>query len=182
MSTILGRIEYGGDKSFRYFIHSDTAGWSSRPLFKGHDEAWIPHRQASRGAAMEAPAPAQSRRIFAVKKVLVRGLENVSLKTPYPPPDVSHEALFGLATGDRLLWPLSDGYSNEPRWSLLQQGEVLHIAVETGGGFDGLYDQPICSPDEPPIDNARPLTFAQMFGQELDLCPHCTAKLFQAVV
>ncbi|WP_175011440.1 hypothetical protein [Burkholderia lata] len=170
MGRNLGRVEFGDGEPDRFFIHCNTAGWSFSPLFADPADAWRVYDADERGEALHRAVPMSSAVIRVVRKSLAHG------RSFGPDGAADGEPLFGLATTDRLLYPLSSGFEERPL-CLLMVGGVLHVASDADIGFGGVYEHPLC--EESWTWNAadQRLSFDQMFGQALDLCPRCAAAL-----
>jgi hypothetical protein len=169
MGRILGRVEYSTGGSNRFFIHDDTTGWSFPPLFANPAAAWDAYDRGE-GQALRDAVPKRSAVVMVIRKVLALGHAfDANGETDRGPS-------YGLATEDRLLYPLSSGYE-EARTSFLKAGGVLHIAEDVDGGFSGNYDHPLCAERWNWSKGDEPVAFEDLFNQPLDLCPHCVAAL-----
>ena len=172
MGRILGRVEYGAGEPDRFFIHDDTSGWSIPPLFVSPDEAWNIY-DSGKGKASFAAAPKRSTRVRVIRKVLAYA------RTFARNGDIHGEPSFGLATDDRLLYPLSKGFE-ESRYVLLKADGVLHVAEEDDGGFSGDSVSPLCAVRcEWNTDDPR-IGFRDLFNHPLDLCPRCVTALTES--
>ncbi|WP_199031398.1 hypothetical protein [Ralstonia sp. ASV6] len=169
MGRILGRVEYGGGTPDRFFIHCDTSGWSIEPLFVDQEQPWVVYDAGGSGALLRA-IPQRSTVIRAVRKVLAHGRSFGTSDSVYGNPR------FGLATEDRLLWPRSAGFE-ERSLSLLRADGVLHVAEEGDAGFSGVQDIPLCVQHWIPREDEERISLEEVFGQALQLCPLCEAKL-----
>lgn len=170
MGRILGRIEFGDGEPDRYFVHCDTGGWSIEPLFADPEEAWRIYDQGE-GKALRQAVPQRSTVIRAIRKTLAHS------RSFGPTGSIHGEPRFGLATEDRLLWPRKDGGFEEGALSLLLANGVLHVAEEGDAGFSGVRDLPLCAQHWEPHDDEERVSIGDVFGQVLQLCPHCAAKL-----
>ncbi|MBH9724925.1 hypothetical protein JAO10_31820 [Burkholderia contaminans] len=172
MGRILGRVEYGANakEPNRFFIHCDTSGWSMPPLFADPAEAWRVYDRDENGEALYAAVPKHSTIVRVIRKVLAHGHSFAASGEIYGEP------LFGLATDDRLLYPLSRGFE-ENRRCFLKAGGVLHVAEEVDGGFSGYYDHPICAERWDWSKDDQRIAFEELFDQPLDLCPRCVEAL-----
>ncbi|WP_175693964.1 hypothetical protein [Burkholderia ambifaria] len=171
MGRSLGRVEYGGDEPERFFIHCDTSGWSITPLFASPAEAWRVYDRDESGKALHEAVPRHSTIVRVIRKVLAHAYSFAANGETYGEP------MFGLATEDRLLWPRADGGFEEPRYTLLRAHGVLHVAQEVDGRFSDYYDHPICAERWAWSTGDQRLAFEEMFGKQLDLCPHCVDVL-----
>lgn len=169
MARILGRVEYGGDKPNRYFVHDDTSCVSLAPLVNEPESAWRAYDEG-RADGLRAAVPQRSVLVYVVRKVLAHSRNFDEDGSIYGEP------VFGLASDDRLLWPTRDELEDSPHSLLLDAG-VLHVASEVHGGFVGTYDRPLCQDQWDPVLRYQLLSFEDMFGQALDLCPLCLKKL-----
>ncbi|WP_139133060.1 hypothetical protein, partial [Pandoraea sp. ISTKB] len=169
MGRILGRVEYRETELVRYFIHDDTSGWSMPPLFINSAEAWDAY-DSGEGKALRETVPKQSTHVRVIRKVLAHGLIFAVSGETYG------EAVFGLATDDRLLYPLSTGGEEAPMCFLKSAG-IFHVAEELDGGFDGFYDHPLCADRWQWSENDERIAFEELHGKPLDLCPRCVEVL-----
>ncbi|WP_175772863.1 hypothetical protein [Paraburkholderia phenazinium] len=169
MGRILGRVEYGACEPNRFFIHDDTSGWSISPLFADPAAAWEAYDRGE-GQALRDAVPKRSTLVTVIRKVLAHG------RAFDANGEIYREPSFGLATEDRLLYPLSSGYE-ESRYSFLRAGGVLHVAEEVDGGFSGNYDRPLCAERWNWSKDDERVAFEDLFNQPLDLCPQCVAAL-----
>ncbi|MDM8356557.1 hypothetical protein [Pandoraea communis] len=169
MGRILGRVKYSGNEPNRFFIHDDTSGWAIPPLFADATDAWDAYDRGQ-SDALRAAVPKRSTLVRVIHKVLAFGRSFDTSGEIYRGPT------FGLATEDRLLYPLSDGYE-ERRHSVLKAHGVLHVAEEVDGGFSGFYDHPLCAERWEWSKDDESLAFEYLFEKPLDLCPQCVAVL-----
>ena len=169
MGRILGRVEYGAGEPNRFFIHDDTSGWAIPPLFADPIAAWDAYDRGE-GEALRDTVPKRSTLVTVIRKVLAHGRAFDASGEIYGRPS------FGLATEDRLLYPLSSRYE-EGRYSFLKAGELLHVAEEVDGGFSGNYDHPLCATRWNWSKDDESVAFEDLFEQPLNLCPQCVAAL-----
>lgn len=169
MGRILGRVEHGAGKPNQFFIHDDTSGWSIQPLFADPAAAWDAYDRGE-GQALRDAVPKRSTLVTVIRKVLAYGRAFDANGETY------RGLSFGLATEDRLLYPLSSGFE-EDRMCFLASGGVLHIAREVDGGFSGVYDHPLCAALWEWSNADERVAFEELFEQPLNLCPHCAEAL-----
>ncbi|MGF6440169.1 hypothetical protein [Paraburkholderia youngii] len=122
------------------------------------------------GRALREAVPKHSTIVRVIRKVLAHGRAFPSNGEIYG------KVSFGLATEDRLLYPLNGGFE-EGCYSLLQSGGVLHVAEEVHGGFSGYYDHPLCAEQWNWSKDDERIAFEERFNQSLELCPQCVAAL-----
>ncbi|NKA72541.1 hypothetical protein GO285_01416 [Ralstonia solanacearum] len=156
-------MEYSSGKR-RYFVHCETAGAIFPPLFDSAVKAHETYREVDvRGLSKMR---GHDSHVEVVKFALISGWQfDEGASWPLN--------AYGLATRDAFLDPL--WMRPDCRFQLVDG--VVHIAQEVDGGFDGYYDVPICAPESQYNPNAEALVYIDGFGRELNLCPHCVAKL-----
>lgn len=171
MGRVLGKVAFGDDKPDRYFIHDSTIENSYAPLFARPADAWRIYDQDESAAAMFAAVPKRSTCISVIRKSLAFGRDfdvDGSIAGP---------AVFGLASDDRLLWPLHMSWYPDDQRCLLSVDGVIHFGVVVDGGYLGNSEKPFCV-DRFDVDlKAEHLDFESMFGKMLNLCPRCVDKL-----
>jgi len=170
MGRILGRVEFGAGEPDRYFIHDDTSGCSIPVLFAEAGEAWRIYDQGEHDALRTAvPATNTTVRVILMSLAYGRSFDTTG--------ETYGEPVFGLATLDRLLLPLSTEFG-QPDYSLRQANEALHLVEMRDGGFGiGYYDQPLCSLRLDEGADGRGFGLKEMFGKSLNLCQQCAEAL-----
>lgn len=172
MARVLGKVDFGDGTPPRYFVHDDTGGWSHPALFDDPAVAWRIYDEGG-SKALSTAFPVRSMRMHAIRKSLAWGRQFARHD------EELYEPVYGIATADRLLWPLRQGL-DEPGNLLLRADGILHVAQQDDALFGGLFVRPLCCPagEEWTRDPGhQAVHFEQMFGQALDLCPLCAARL-----
>jgi len=164
MARILGKID-DGTTAPQFFIHCNTADASCPPLFATQDAAWKAYETYGVDR-LNLAMPTPSRDIKVIKKYLATS----SFFEPESEVPVNYS--FGLATADRLLFPLNEHDIGEVIRLMVFDGEI-HLAVQVSGGFDGDYHAPVCNSNRPYSDDDRLSPLSDHWGKPLSICPHC---------
>jgi hypothetical protein len=173
MGRVLGRVEYADGESDRFLIHDDTTGWSIPALYADPDEAWRIYYQGDVEGLLAA-MPQRDTVVRSIRKVLARS-------SSFPANgEIYGEPMFGLATKDRLLTPLSSDDFDDTSYSLLEVDGEIHVAEEVDGGIGGRYDKPLCAERWNWRGTDRRLRFEDVFGRPLNLCSSCVETLLRA--
>lgn len=174
MGRVLGRVEYADGAPDHFFIHDDTTGWSIPPLYADPHEAWQIYEQGG-VEGLVAARPQRDTVVRVIRKVLSRS-------SSFPPSgEIYGEPVFGLATTDRVLVPLSSRSFDDPSYSLFAVDGVRHVAEDVDGGIAGQYNKPLCADRWKWSDRDRRVGFDEVFGQSINLCPHCVDTLLKTV-
>lgn len=173
MRRVLGRVDYADLSPSRYFIHDDDLGWSFSPLFVDVSKAW--HLCDQGGLqALETAMPKQSTLVQIVRKTLAHG------RAFNTDGSIDGDPVYGLATDDRLLWPMHTDERDEENWSLMHVDDVIHVVREVWSSTGKIYKS-VCDDYSywyPPHHQSLP--FEQYFGRQLNLCQNCLKKLLGA--
>lgn len=169
MGRVLGKVEFGNGEPDRFFIHCNTSGWSSPTLFADPAEAWRVYDEGRDGALRNSTGQS-STIVHAIRKVLSDSVSFLGTGK------ILGNPMYGLATTDRLLIPLSDS-CEEPNYSLLDVDGVLHVARDADGGFDGVYEVPLCADRWTWSAEHTRVGFESKVGRSMNLCPKCVAVL-----
>ena len=173
MARVIGKLEYDGELPAKYFIHCTTSGISLGQLFDTVEDAWTGYFDHDIDPPIR-PTSAANPQVHLVNKSISTGRQ-------YHYDSLYREPVIGLATVDRLLFPLDDMERYDHDFTILQTETSMHLVANhenTEGHFWSVNEpQPLCEELRKSQDTDRRFRLVEMYGKGVTLCAMCS-KIF----